>query len=131
MYWVNIFKVCFFLVFMTSDCVFCKIVKGEIEMDFIYEDDNFVAFPDASPQTEGHLLIVPKKHFINIMDLPSSLGRELLDAVKNVAEKKFKEGFDGFNIVQNNFPSAGQVVMHAHFHFLPRKKGDGKQLKLG
>ena len=113
-----------------EDCIFCKIVHGKIPVNKIYENDNFIAFPDAAPQTEGHTLIVTKKHFVNSMDLPGSLGYGFLDAVKSIAEIKIKEGFDGFNIVQNNFSSAGQVVMHCHFHFLPRKNGDGKHLRL-
>ena len=110
------------------DCVFCKIILGEIKTDIIYENDNFIAFPDSNPKVEGHTLIVPKKHYVNSFDMPSSLGVELLDSIKNMAEKKFKEGFEGFNVIQNNFPVAGQVVMHAHFHFLPRKNGDGHNL---
>jgi histidine triad (HIT) family protein len=109
-----------------EDCIFCKIVKGEIPAERIYEDDSFVAFPDANPQVEGHCLIVPKKHFVNIMDLPSSLGGELLDTIKKVAEMMMKEGFEGFSLVMNNF--VGQAVMHAHVHLLPRKKGDGFKL---
>jgi len=97
-----------------GDCVFCKIVNGEI-----------VAFPDANPKVEGHCLIVSKKHFANVMDMPASLGGELIDAIKSVAEIKLKEGAEGFNLVMNNSPSAGQIVMHAHVHLLPRKKGDG------
>jgi len=111
-----------------EDCIFCKIANKEVEADkIIYENDNFVAFPDANQQTEGHTLIVPKKHFVNCLDLPSSLGGELLDAIKAVAEIRLKEGAEGFNIIQNNGGCAGQVVMHAHFHLLPRKKGDGKE----
>ena len=113
---------------MADDCVFCKIVKGEIPCEKIWEDDSFIAFPDANPQVEGHCLIVSKKHFANIMDLPASLGGELVDVIKAVAEKKLKEGFDGFNLVMNNFKSAGQGVPHAHIHLLPRKKGDGFKL---
>ena len=108
-----------------KDCIFCKIAKKEIKVDVIYENKNFIAFPDANPRVEGHTLIIPKKHFINMMDLPDSLGKDLIDVIKKVADKKLKSGFDGFNILQNNFPSAGQIVMHAHFHLLPRKNRDG------
>jgi histidine triad (HIT) family protein len=111
-----------------GDCIFCKIANKEIDVEVIYENDNFIAFPDANPKVEGHTLIVPKKHFTNVLDLPVSLGSELLDAIKAVADEKLKEGFEGFNVLQNNFESAGQVVMHAHFHFLPRKKGDSKNI---
>ncbi len=113
-----------------SDCIFCKIAKGEIKTEIIYENDNFVVFPDANPKVEGHCLVVPKKHFANILDLPQSLGSELIEAIKGVAEIKLKQGAQGFNIVQNNGKMAGQVVEHIHFHLLPRKKGDGFQISL-
>ena len=109
-----------------NECIFCKFANNIIKQDFIYENDNFVAFADANPKVKGHTLVIPKKHYVNSMDLPDSLGIELLDAIKNVADYHFKDkSVEGFNIVQNNFPTAGQVVMHAHFHFLPRRKGDG------
>jgi len=113
-----------------KDCIFCKIANKEIKVKIIYENDNFMAFPDINPRVKGHTLIIPKKHFINILDLPKILGNELLDAIKNVASIKLKEGFEGFNIIQNNFPVAGQIVMHAHFHLIPRKKGDGFKLEI-
>jgi histidine triad (HIT) family protein len=113
-----------------EDCVFCKISKKEISVEFIYENDNFFAMPDKNPVVPGHTLIIPKKHFENVMDMPASLGRELIDAVKAVAEIRIKEGAEGFNLIQNNFEPAGQVVMHAHFHVLPRKKDDGFKLTI-
>ena len=76
---------------MMEDCIFCKLASGEIDRKVIYENDNFISFPDANPRVEGHTLIVPKKHFVNILDLPKSLGMELLDAIKNTAEILLKE----------------------------------------
>jgi histidine triad (HIT) family protein len=105
-------------------------IRGEISVNFIYESDNFLAFPDANPKVEGHTLLIPKDHFVNLMDLPESLGRELLEGIKAVAEMRLKEGFGGFNIVCNNFSAAGQMVMHSHVHILPRKKNDGFDLVL-
>jgi len=107
-----------------EECIFCKIAEGKIKVERIYEDDNFLAFPDANPIVKGHTLIIPKKHFVNIMDLPADLGEELLDVIKIIAEKRLKEGAEGFNLIQNNFPAAGQAVMHFHLHLVPRKKGD-------
>jgi len=115
---------------MIDECVFCKMARGEIKVEKIYENDNFFAFPDTNPQIKGHTLIVPKKHFVNVMDLPASLGQELLDAIKTVGEIRLKEGAEGFNILQNNGAVADQFVMHAHFHLLPRKKDDGKSCHL-
>jgi len=107
-----------------EDCVFCKIAKGEIPCDKIYENDNFFSIPDANQKVEGHSLIISKKHFENVLDLPSSLGMELIDCIKKTALKVLeKEKAEGFNLVQNNFEVAGQLVKHVHFHILPRKKG--------
>lgn len=110
---------------MAEDCIFCKIAKGEIKVERIYETDNFLAFPDANPKVKGHTLIIPKKHFVNIIDLPSDLAGEMVDVVKKVVEMSLREGAEGFNLLMNNFEVAGQLVMHAHIHLLPRKKGDG------
>src|SRR3989339_463036 len=107
-----------------EDCVFCKIAKGEIPVKIIYENDNFVSFPDANQQIDGHSLVVSKKHFATVLDIPNTLGGELLDCIKNTTLKLMAEyKSEGFNIVSNNFESAGQVVGHVHFHILPRKKG--------
>jgi histidine triad (HIT) family protein len=108
-----------------NDCIFCKIARKEIKAEILEESQNFIAFLDAHPKAKGHTLIIPKKHFTNLMDLPSDLASEMMDMIKKVAEKRIKEGAEGFNIVSNNFPAAGQVVMHTHIHLLPRKSGDG------
>ena len=106
-----------------KDCIFCKISRGEISCEKIYENDNFFSISDAKPQIEGHSLVISKKHFETILDLPSSLGTELSDCIKKTAFKlidKYKP--EGFNLVGNNFECAGQVVKHFHLHILPRKK---------
>ena len=113
-----------------NNCIFCKIANGEIPAKKIYENDNFFSIPDAKPVAEGHSLVISKKHFENILEMPVSLGVELLDCIKKTTlglMKKHKA--DGFNILNNNFESAGQVVKHVHFHVLPRKKGDGFKTK--
>ena len=66
-------------------CIFCKIIKGEINSKRVYEDDNFIGILDVNPKAEGHTLIIPKQHFKTILDIPSSLGIELLDAIKKVS----------------------------------------------
>lgn len=109
---------------MVKDCIFCKIASGEIPVDKIYENDSFFSIPDANQQIEGHSLIISKKHFETILDLPSTLGIELLDCIKKTAmEVLGEEKAEGFNVVQNNFECAGQAVKHVHFHILPRKSG--------
>ncbi len=108
-----------------KDCIFCKIAKKEIKSDFIMESDNFFAIYDARPKAQGHTLIIPKKHFVTLLDIPNKLGGELLEFTKkaagNILDKKYG---DGFNILMNNLQVAGQLVMHAHLHVIPRKEGD-------
>jgi histidine triad (HIT) family protein len=109
-----------------EDCIFCKIVSGEISSKKLYEDDNFLVVLDAFPQVEGHTLIISKKHFRNLLDMPSTLGNEMISIAKKVAFDIIKEGkAEGFNLVINNEECAGQAVFHTHIHILPRKKGDG------
>lgn len=110
---------------MKEDCIFCKLAKGNMPRKVIYESDNFIVFPDINQKVKGHCLIVPKEHFVNILDLPIFLGNELLGVIKEVAGIQLKDGAEGFNILQNNCECAGQAVMHVHFHFFPRRKGDG------
>ena len=113
-----------------KNCIFCRIVNGEIKAKKTYEDENFIGILDSNPRTVGHTLIISKKHFRNLMDLPVSLGNELLDSIKKISLKLVKEGkAEGFNIISNNEKSAGQIVFHAHVHLIPRKNGDG--LKIG
>lgn len=107
---------------MVENCIFCKIARKEIKTEIVLETKNFIAFPDANPKTKGHTLIIPKKHFVNVIDMPDSLGGELLEAIKKVGEIRFKEGAEGFNLINNCGEVAGQVVMHVHFHLIPRKR---------
>lgn len=108
-----------------EDCIFCKIANGEVDVEKIYENDNFISFPDANQKIEGHSLVISKEHFETLLDIPNSLGSELLDCVQKTAEKIMKqEKAEGFNLVSNSFEVAGQFVKHVHFHILPRKKGD-------
>ena len=112
-----------------EDCIFCKIAQGEIESKKVYSDDNFFGILDINPKAEGHTLIVSKKHFKNILDVPSSLGGELLDAVKKVGLNLIKEKKgSGFNLVSNCGSEAGQIVHHFHVHVIPRRKGDGLRI---
>ena len=112
-----------------EQCIFCKISRGEISSKRIYENENFFAIRDVNPKTKGHSLIISKKHFENILVMPQTLGTELIDAIKKTSLIVMKENnCDGFNVVQNNAESAGQVVKHFHVHILPRKKKDGFNL---
>ncbi|MBU3906814.1 MAG: HIT domain-containing protein [Nanoarchaeota archaeon] len=109
-----------------SDCIFCKIANGGIKSERIYENESFFSIFDAHPKVEGHALVISKRHLGTILDMPDSLAPELLNCIKKTALKlmdKYKA--EGFNVGNNNFESAGQIVQHLHFHILPRKKGDG------
>ncbi len=111
------------------NCIFCKIANGK--ENFIYEDDNFFSIFDINPEVEGHVLVISKKHFETIFDLPVTLGSELLDCIKKTSfelTKKFQA--EGFNVVSNVEQVAGQVIPHFHVHILPRKKNDGRFLSL-
>jgi len=110
----------------TNDCIFCKIIKNEIEATKTYEDENFIGILDVNPRAEGHTLIIPKKHFRNLLDMPDTLGNELLRAIKKVSLKLIDEGkAEGINVLSNNEPEANQLVFHTHIHIIPRKKDDG------
>jgi histidine triad (HIT) family protein len=109
-----------------QDCIFCKIIQGKIPCSKILEDNDFLAFMDIRPINKGHVLIVPKAHCTNILDFPRAEETDLVEFMKKVAKAVVKAtGADGFNLGMNNGPAAGQVVMHAHFHIIPRFKGDG------
>lgn len=109
-----------------KDCIFCKIVREEAEADFIFESENFFAIRDVNPVAEGHTLVISKKHFANLLDIPDTLGNEMISLAKKVASQLIKEGkAQGFNLLMNNGEVAGQFVLHAHLHVMPRKQGDG------
>ena len=110
-----------------TDCIFCKIANNEIPVERIYENDNFFSVLDANPKVEGHTLVISKKHFENLLELPNIFASELLNCIKETAVILMKKYHaEGFNVMNNNFEVAGQIVHHAHFHIFPRKKGDGK-----
>lgn len=112
--------------FMTEDCLFCKIVSGEIPSYRVYENEAVYAFLDINPASEGHTLVAPKKHFNSFTDLGAEDIAALFEAAKKVTlalEKAFSA--NGMNIGVNDGEVAGQEVPHVHVHVIPRKKGDG------
>jgi len=127
--YLNIYKCREIFDRMEGDCIFCKVIKGEVPTEKVYEDDNFIGILDINPKAEGHTLIFPKKHFKTILDMPSSLGGEMLDAVKKVSLNLINHGKgDGFNLIVNNNEVAGQIVGHVHVHIIPRREGDGLRM---
>lgn len=109
-----------------SDCVFCKIVAGEIPSCRVYEDETKLAFLDIAPIQPGHTLLIPKAHYMWISDMPPEAAGDLLSILPKVAGAVADAtGVDGFNVFQTNGACAGQVVPHVHFHIIPRRVGDG------
>ncbi len=107
-------------------CIFCKIVKGEIDSAKICEDEDILAFLDVNPIAIGHCLVVPKKHFENIFDIEIDILQKIAVGAKHIAEKVKKSlAADGINLLQANGPEAGQVISHFHLHIIPRFKNDG------
>ena len=103
------------------DCPFCHLGRHQIRL----ETDIALAFLDAFPVTEGHTLVVPKRHVSSLFDLPEEEQAAIWRAVAHVREALASElRPDGFNIGLNDGTSAGQTVMHAHVHVIPRRKGD-------
>jgi len=99
--------------------------QGEISVEKVADTNNFFAIRDIKPKAEGHTLIIPKKHFVTLLDIPNTLGEELLKITKQVSSELLDRKFgDGFNIVMNNLEPAGQIVKHAHLHIIPRKEKD-------
>ena len=115
---------------MSDNCIFCKIIGGQIPSATIYEDADFKVILDISPAAKGHALILPKEHYANIYELPEELaGKAMILAKKLAAHMTEKLGCDGFNLVQNNGEVAGQTVFHFHLHLIPRyKEGDNQNL---
>jgi len=103
-----------------DDCIFCKIVKGEIPAYKVYEDEKVYAFLDINPLSKGHTLVLPKKHYVNILDTPKELYGYMNEVVKKIAQKIQDEYEpEGILINQNNGRRAGQEIGHVHIHIKP------------
>ncbi len=112
-----------------SDCIFCKIVSGEIPSHKVYEDEHVFACLDHTPVSRGHTLVMPKKHVKNIFDAGVDTWGATMEAVRALAPKvRNAVDADGINIHINNESAAGQVVMHSHIHIIPRFENDGLEL---
>ena len=109
-----------------SDCVFCRIVSGQLPAQKVLDHDRVLAILDINPLAPGHTLVLTKPHHETLLDLPDDLwtelsfrARQIARAVKSVAEA------EGFNFLSNNHKSSGQAIPHAHIHVIPRRVGDG------
>lgn len=112
-----------------DDCIFCKLANGVFPTNSIYEDEDFNVILDAGPATKGHALILPKEHYANLFELPDETASKVMILAKKMAtHMKEKLNCDGFNLVQNNGPCAGQTVFHFHYHLIPRYENDGQNI---
>lgn len=113
-----------------DNCIFCKIINGEIPSHVLYEDEQFKVIFDVNPATKGHALILPKEHYANLYELPEETAADAMKLAQRMMRKMTEKlDCDGFNIVQNNGEAAGQTVFHFHMHLIPRYKNDGEILK--
>lgn len=108
-----------------DDCLFCKIIAGDIPSAKVYEDDHVYAFMDISQVTTGHTLVIPKIHTRDIYETPSEVASELFSKVPKIAQA-IKDAYNpvGMNLLNNNEIQAGQSVFHFHIHLIPRYGND-------
>jgi histidine triad (HIT) family protein len=109
-----------------AECIFCRIIKGEIPCAKLYEDDRVLSFLDIGPINPGHALVIPKRHSETLMEADPEDLEACIAACQKIGKAVLK-GVEasGMNLLQNNGRVAGQVVEHIHFHLIPRKGGDG------
>ncbi|NPV08072.1 MAG: HIT family protein [Anaerolineae bacterium] len=113
-----------------AECVFCRIIAGEAPASVVYRDDRTLAFMDINPITRGHTLVVPVEHWENLYDLPDEDSSALMLVGAKVARAaKRALSASGVNLWMANERPAGQVVMHAHLHVIPRYPGDGFRIQ--
>ena len=113
---------------MSDDCVFCKIVAGEIPCHKLYENDHVLAFLDNGPLTTGHSLVIPKEHHRTLDDLPADQAAACMRIVPSLARAiTATTGTHAWNLLQNNGAVAHQAVEHVHFHIIPKQE-DGAGL---
>lgn len=112
-----------------KECIFCKIIDGEILCYKIYENDKVLAFLDIACDAYGHTLVIPKKHFTNVLDCDKAYLDAVAEAVQLVSRHYVEDcGFDGVNVFNASGAAAEQSVFHLHFHVIPRRNDDGMKL---
>ena len=112
-----------------DDCIFCKIAAGEIPCSKIFEDDTALAFMDIAPLNKGHLLVIPKNHFDNILEIDEETYGRLFSLICRIAKAVGASiSPDGMTVMQLNGRASDQVVPHLHIHIVPRWTGDGLAL---
>lgn len=108
------------------NCIFCRIVAGQIPAIKLYEDESVFCFMDINPISDGHVLVIPKDHYENVFEIPPETYGALYSTVAKLALAiKAEINPDGLNVMQLNGKAANQVVPHLHIHLMPRRHGDG------
>lgn len=111
---------------MADECVFCRIVSGDIPSMKVYEDEHTLVFMDIAGDVDGHMLAIPKKHVKNILECDAETLARLMEAVRRVSNHCVDDcGYNGVNLLNASDESAGQSVPHFHIHIIPRRTGDG------
>jgi len=108
------------------ECVFCKIIKKELPAYIVYEDDVAIAFLDINPVSEGHILVVPKKHVTRLTEMSEEELTEFMKRVQKVAKMVEEKLTKDYNIIINQGSKAGQIIQHLHIHIIPRHTGEEK-----
>lgn len=110
-----------------DDCIFCKIIAGEIPAAKVYEDEHTLAFLDIFPVAEYHTLVIPKAHHVNVLDIPPDVFSRVTDTVKKVVDLyKDKLGLENLQLIHNAGRHGQQDVFHLHIHIVPRAENDGR-----
>jgi len=111
-------------------CVFCAILDGELPANYVYRDDTVVSIMDINPVTPGHLLVLPRKHLPDLVDLDDEIAAHMMNVARRIAAAHRAQDptIEGVNLYLADGPVAGQEVAHAHIHVIPRRVGDGFRL---
>ena len=115
---------------LKDNCVFCKIIRGEIPSQKYYEDEKFLAFYDINPISKGHLVVISKNHYDNVGEMPDEEWKQLMSLARRLAEQEKEElGADGYHLLINQGEAAQSAVIHRpHIHIIPRRFGDGLKI---
>jgi histidine triad (HIT) family protein len=112
-----------------DDCIFCKVLAGDLPSERIYEDEHTVAVMDINPWTRGHAVVIPRKHAENLFEIEDDELEHVAIAAKRVATTiRDRLDCDGVNLLQSNGAAAWQTIFHLHFHVIPRYEDDPLEL---
>lgn len=103
---------------LKNDCIFCRIIKGEIPAKVIAQNDYVIAIEDIAPKAPIHYLIIPKTHLENLQHLKDEHDKYIIESARMARDISVKLGGKGFNLIANNGKDAGQIVFHLHWHFI-------------